>query len=291
MLFRSGEALVTVEGDRTLWVRRVAVRGDSHTMSIPIEKEWRRHDLYVSVLVLRPGSSGEKVTPARALGIVHLPLDRSDRKLEVAIDAPKNMVPETVMKIRVKVPDAKGDQAQVTVSAVDVGILNITRYATPDPHGFFFGRLRYGADQHDVYGRLIEKMQGVRGKLKFGGDSAPKTTRSLPKKVRLVDLFSGPVKLNAQGEAEISMPVPDFNGTLRLMAVVSGGGRYGSQEAEVTVAAPIIAELATPRFLSIGDSANLALDLHNMSGTTQDLKVKLESLDGLKIQQIGRAHV
>ena len=281
----AGEALVTVEGDRTLWVRRVAVRGDSHTMSIPIEKEWRRHDLYVSVLVLRPGSSGEKVTPARALGIVHLPLDRSDRKLEVAIDAPKKMVPETVMKIRVKVPDPKGDQAQVTVSAVDVGILNITRYATPDPHGFFFGRLRYGADQHDVYGRLIEKMQGVRGKLKFGGDSAPKTTRSLPKKVRLVDLFSGPVKLNAQGEAEISMPVPDFNGTLRLMAVVSGGGRYGSQEAEVTVAAPIIAELATPRFLSIGDSANLALDLHNMSGTTQDLKVKLESLDGLKIQQ------
>ena len=281
----AGEALITVEGDRTLWVKRMAVSGESQTLSIPIEKEWKRHDLYVSVLVLRPGNGGEKVTPARALGIAHLPLERGERKLNVALEAPRKMVPETTMKIKVKVPDAKGDQAQVTVSAVDVGILNITRYATPDPHAFFFGKLRYGADQYDVYGRLIEKMQGMRGKLKFGGDTTPKATKSLPKKVRLVDLFSGPVKLDANGEAMIDLPVPDFNGTLRLMAVVSGGGRYGSQEAEVTVAAPIIAELATPRFLSFGDTANLALDLHNMSGSAQDIKVNLYSPDGLKIQQ------
>jgi len=281
----AGEALVTVEGDRTLWAKRIAVRGSSHVMSIPIDKAWKRHDLYVSVLVLRPGNSGEKVTPTRALGIVHLPLERGERKLMVALDAPKKMLPETALKVRVKVPEAKGEQSMVTLSAVDAGILNITRFATPDPHGFFFGKLRYGADQYDVYGRLIEKMPGVRGKLKFGGDNTPKTTRSLPKKVKLVDLFSGPVKLNANGEAEISLPVPDFNGTLRLMAVVSGGGRYGSQEAEVTVAAPIIAELATPRFLLMGDSANLALDLHNMSGTAQHLAVKLHSPDGLKISQ------
>ena len=281
----AGEALVTVEGDRTLWVKRIAVRGDSHALSIPIDPTWKRHDLYISVLVLRPGNSGEKVTPARALGIVHLPLERGDRKLSVALEAPKKMLPETSLKIKVKVPEAKGDQAQVTISAVDVGILNITRYATPDPHGFFFGKLRYGADQYDVYGRLIEKMQGMRGKLKFGGDNTPKATKSLPKKVKLVDLFSGPVKLNANGEAEISLPVPDFNGTLKLMAVVSGGGRYGSQEAEVVVAAPIIAELATPRFLLFGDSATLALDLHNMSGTEQQLKVQLRSPDGLKVAQ------
>jgi hypothetical protein len=53
---------------------------------------------------------------------------------------------------------------------------------TPDPHGHFFGKLRYGADQYDVYGRLIEKMAGRKGKLKFGGDAAPKPTTSLPKR-------------------------------------------------------------------------------------------------------------
>ncbi len=279
-----GQALISVEADRTLWTQRMAMPDGGLTVDIPLDKAWRRHDLYVSVMVLRPGSAGEKVTPARALGIIHLPLERGERKLTVSLDAPKKMLPETPLKVKVKVPAAKGQQALLTLSAVDVGILNITRFPTPDPHGHFFGKLRYGADQYDVYGRLIEKMAGRKGKLKFGGDAAPKPTTSLPKKVKLVDLFSGPVSLNEQGEAEVTLPVPDFNGSLRLMAVVATPEQFGSAEAEVQVAAPLVAELATPRFLTVGDSAVIALDLHNLSGAAQTLKVEVSSPDGLRIQ-------
>ena len=279
----AGQAIVAVEGDRTLWLKRLWIPESGATLDVPVEKEWKRHDLYVSVLVLRPGSAGDRVTPARALGIVHLPLERGERKLAVTLEAPQKMRPENDLKVRIKVPDAKGEKALVTLSAVDVGILNITRYASPDPHAYFFGKLRYGPDQLDVYGRLIEKMQGQKGRLRFGGDNTPKATRSLPKKVKLVDLFSGPVLLNERGEAEISLPVPDFNGTLRLMAVVAASERYGAKEAEVTVAAPLVAEIATPRFIAFGDSATVALDLHNLSGTAQKLTVSLASDAGLRI--------
>lgn len=284
-----GEALISVEGDRTLWFKRISVSGSTATVDIPLNKEWKRHDLYVSVMVLRPGNEGDRVTPARALGIVHLPLERAERKLNVVLEAPQKVLPETTVKVKVKAPEAKGQKAFVTLSAVDVGILNITRYASPDPHGFFFGKLRYGADQHDIYGRLIEKMQGQKGKLKFGGDNTPKPSRSLPKKVKLVDLFSGPVMLNDQGEAEISLVLPDFNGTLRLMAVVAASERFGAKDVEMTVAAPLVAELATPRFLSFGDSGIVALDLHNLSGVTQQLKVSLKGNDGLHIQEAERS--
>lgn len=279
-----GQALISVEADQTLWTQRIAMPDGGTTIDIPLDKAWRRHDLYVSVMVLRPGSAGERVTPARALGLVHLPLERGERKLAVSLDAPKKMLPETPLKVKVKVPAAKGQQALLTLSAVDVGILNITRFATPDPHGHFFGKQRYGADQYDVYGRLIEKMAGRKGKLKFGGDAAPKPTTSLPKKVKLIDLFSGPVSLDAQGEAEVTLPVPDFNGSLRLMAVVATPEQFGSAEAEVQVAAPLVAELATPRFLTVGDSAVIALDLHNLSGAAQTFKVEVSSPDGLRIQ-------
>lgn len=284
----AGEALVTVEADKTLWVKRVSMPLDGTTLDIPIDKEWKRHDLYVSVVVLRPGNAGEKVTPARALGLAHLTLERSDRKLAVTLDAPKKMEPSARLKVRVKVPEAKGQQAVVTLSAVDAGILNITRYATPDPFSHFFGKLRYGADMYDVYGHLIEKLGGQKGKLKFGGDGAPKASRGLPKKVHLVDLFSGPVTLNPQGEAEIALEVPDFNGTLRLMAVVATTDRFANAESEVVVAAPLVAELLTPRFLTIGDQAVVALDLHNLSGAAQKLKVALVNRDGLKIHNAER---
>lgn len=278
-----GEALVMVEGDHVLWLKRLPVSAKGSTVSIPIKADWKRHDLYISAVVFRPGNKGDKVTPARALGIIYLPLDRADRKLDVAIEAPAKIKPDTNVKIKVKVPNAKAEKAMVTLSAVDVGILNITQFATPDPFEFFFGRLRYGADIHDIYGRVIEKMAGQKGKLKFGGDSAPKSGKNLPKKVKLIDLFSGPVLLNEQGEAEITLPVPDFNGTLRLMAVVSGADRYGSKDQEMIVAAPVVAEIATPRFLSLGDKALIALDLTNLSGSEQQLSLKLSGGDGLKI--------
>ena len=169
----AGQAIVTVEGDRTLWVKRAWIPEKGATFDVPVDKAWKRHDLYVSVIVLRPGSEGERVTPARALGIQYLPLDRGDRKLTVTLEAPQKMRPENDLKVRVKVPDAKGEQALVTLSAVDVGILNITRYSSPDAHAYFFGKLRYGPDQLDVYGRLIEKMQGQKGRLRFGGDAQP----------------------------------------------------------------------------------------------------------------------
>lgn len=279
----AGEALVTVEGDRTLWVRRMAVRAEGMTIDIPIDKTWLRHDLYVSVMVLRPGNAGDRVTPARALGIAYLPLARDSRKLAVSLEAPQKMEPEQPLKVKVKVPEARGRQAMVTLSAVDAGILNITRFASPDPFGFFFGKVRYDVDAYDIYGRLIEKMDGQKGKLKWGGDTAPRPTRSLPKKVRLVDLFSGPVALDDKGEAEISLPVPDFNGSLRLMAVAAAGERYGMQEGEVTVAAPLIVELATPRFLSAGDSALLALDVQNLAGSEQKVHVVISNDEGLVI--------
>jgi alpha-2-macroglobulin len=269
----AGEMIVTVEGGAALWTKRLALPAEGGSVDIPVGVDWKRHDLYVSVIALRPGSQGDRVTPTRAVGLIHLPLERGERKLGVTLEAPKKTQPGQASKVKIKVPGAKGQSALLTLSAVDVGILNITRFATPDPYRFFFDRQRYGADLHDVYGRLIEKMAGKKGKLKWGGDTTPKPTRSLPQKVELIDLFTGPIQLDANGEADIPLKLPDFNGTLRLMAVVAAPDRFGSSDTEMTVAAPVVAELLMPRFISFGDSATLALDLTNLTGGDHKFKV------------------
>lgn len=279
-----GQALVTVEGDRMLWSTWVAVKATGTVVEIPVSKDWKRHDLYVAAAVFRPGSEGDRVTPARALGLAFLPIASTDRKLDVKLTAAPKAVPETKTTVRVKVDGAQGKQATVTLSAVDVGILNINQYATPDPLDYFFGKHRYAPELLDMYGKLIEKMDGTKGKLKWGGDAAMRgDSKSLPKKVKLVDLFSGPVTLNAQGEADIPLDLPDFNGTLRLMAVAFTADNYGSTDTEMVVAAPIVAELNTPRFITPGDQAAIALDLTNLSGAEQKISIKLEALDPLAI--------
>jgi alpha-2-macroglobulin len=284
-----GTALVTVEGDRLLWSKRVPVSAEGTKLGIPVDASWARHDLYITVTAFRPGSQGDRVTPARAVGLVHLPLSREDRQLKVALQAPAKVLPEKRATVKIKVDGLAGQSGFVTLSAVDAGILGITRYKSPDAFDFFFGKHRFAAELTDMYGKLIEKMEGATGKLKFGGDSKMRDSKSLPKKVKLVDLFSGPVALNAKGEAEVPLDIPDFNGTLRLMAVVATPERYGRAEAEMVSAAPIAAELAMPRFISPGDAATLALDVTNLSGAPQDIKVQLEGAEPLRVREGDKA--
>ena len=281
-----GQALITVQGDKLLWSKRISVSAAGTELSLPMDPAWSRHDLYVTATVFRPGNAGDKVTPARALGLLHLPLARDERKLKLTIKVADKIRPETKLPVTLKVEGLAGmaaSTALVTVSAVDVGILNITHYKSPDPVDFFFGKHRLEVDLADMYGKLIEKMDGQRGKLAFGGDSRMRDSKSLPKKVKLVDLFSGPVKLDAKGEAVVVLDIPDFNGTLRLMAVAATADKFGQAEAQTVSAAPLVAELSTPRFISPGDAATLALDVTNLTEQTQSIQVKLDAAEPVRI--------
>ncbi len=275
----AGKGYLLVESSEgPLWWQEIDVPAEGKAYDIPLDKKWARHDLYVSALVVRPGERKANVTPKRAVGVLHLPLERGQRKLALTVTAPEKMRPKQPLKLKLTAKNADGSvpkQVQVLVSAVDVGILNITRYATPDPYASLFGRKEYGADQLDVYGQLIEAGQGRVASLAFGGDALAKGGKRPDTSVTIVALQSAPVTLNEQGEGEVSVDIPDFNGELRLMAQAWTDERYGMAEAKTVVAAPLIAELSTPRFLAGGDQTSVALDLSNLSGKAQKLDVQL----------------
>ncbi len=286
-----GKGLLMVEADRMLYVQEIDVKRGSR-FEIPVTKDWERHDIYITALVFRGGNASSKVTPARAVGVAHVPMNRAQRRVEVGLSLPKQMRPEQTLTTTVAVPKLAGQDAYVTVSAVDVGILNITRFPVPDANKHFFAQRRLGVDAYDVYGRIIESLDGVIGKLRFGGDMALQPlaqARRPTSKVQTVDLFSGPVKLDAKGNAKIALKVPDFNGTLRVSALAYSADRYGNGDAEIVVRAPIVAEASYPRVLAPGDRSNVTLDLTNFTGKAGDFDVKVEGLGPLTVAQGARS--
>ncbi len=285
----AGSGYLLVESaNGPLWWQTIDVPAAGKTYDIPLAKEWLRHDLYVSALVIRPGERKANVTPKRAVGLLHLPLERAPRKLAVALEAPAKMRPNQPLKVKVHARNADGSPARgahVLLSAVDVGILNITDYKTPDPFATLFGRKAYGADQYDVYGQLIEG-GGRLASLAFGGDAALASGGKRPQtNVTIVARQAQPVALDEQGEGEVSVDIPDFNGELRVMAQAWTDERYGVAEAKTVVAAPLVAELSAPRFLAGGDRSQLALDLTNLSGSEQNLAVRLAVEGPLALEQ------
>ena len=70
-----------------------------------------------------------------------------------------------------------GEEARVVVAAVDVGILNLTNYKPPAPDDYYLGQRRLTAEIRDLYGQLIDGMQGARGQIRSGGDARRGTCR------------------------------------------------------------------------------------------------------------------
>ncbi|SMF47251.1 hypothetical protein SAMN02745866_03036 [Alteromonadaceae bacterium Bs31] len=278
-----GEALILVESDRPLWSKKLAVSAAGSTVHIPIDESWSSHNIYISALLVQPSGDSKKTTPKRAMGLIHLPLDREQRKLGISIDAPEKVQPQTSLSAKLTI-DKPGLKSRVSLAAVDVGVLSISNFETPDPFDYFFGQRRYSVDAKDIYADVIEAHQAEIAQQRFGGDADLVRGGKKPQsEVQIVSLFNGPVEFDSQGEATVKLDLPDFNGRIRLMAVAFGEHSFGSEEAEVTVAAPIIAEIAMPRFLAQGDKSTIALDVQNLTEQTQNLSINTTSEPPLKL--------
>ncbi len=64
-----------------------------------------------------------------------------------------------------------GEGLRLTLAAVDEGILGLTKFQSPDPTKFYFGRKALGVGVRDDYGRLLNANLGAPSIPKQGGDS------------------------------------------------------------------------------------------------------------------------
>ncbi|WP_374652970.1 alpha-2-macroglobulin [Dongia sp.] len=283
----AGEAQVTVATDRIVDSFAVSLPKDGKTIKIPVDKKWGA-GAYVLVNAYRAGKGNEH-GPGRAIGLAWLAIDPQPRNLQVSMNVPETMQPRQSVEIPVTVTNLAGKDAYVTLAAVDEGILQLTDFATPDPLDHYFGKRRLGVEIRDLYGQLIDGKEGKRGTIRSGGDGEGLAKRGAPKEIKLVALFSGIVKLDAQGKALIKFDVPDYNGRLRLMAVAWDDQNVGAAEAPLVVRDPVVALASAARFLAPGDSSNVSLSLQNVEGAAGTYEIDLSASDNLRL--IGETHL
>ncbi|CDG20754.1 Uncharacterized lipoprotein yfhM [Xenorhabdus poinarii G6] len=291
---QAGKGYLLVESsDGPLWWQKIDVPEKGLDVALPINQAWARHDLYLTAVVVRPGDKSRQATPKRAIGVLHIPLLDKARKLNLALNAPDKMRPNQDLTVKIKVTPQQGQQlpqqVNVLLSAVDSGVLSITDFKTPDPYDAFFGRKRYSVDQYDVYGHLIEA-EGRQAKLRFGGDGSDSALERGGKKplteVKIIAEQAKPITLNTDGEGEITLPIPDFNGELRLMAQAWSDDEYGHNERKIIVAAPVITQMSLPRFMAGGDQSQLSLDITNATEQPQTVTLKFAAEGLVKLPGI-----
>ncbi len=263
----AGTALITVLSNRLVTMKAVAVTEGENLIDLPVTDEWGA-GVYVTATALRPMDVAAGRNPARALGLAYAAIAPGNRALTATIMAPATADPRGALDVAVKVGGvAAGDQAWVTIAAVDVGILNLTAFDAPDPQGHYFGQRKLGVGIRDIYGRLIDGLAGDAGIVRSGGDAAKQARlQSPPPTEELVAYFSGPIAVGADGIAHANFTLPSFNGTVKLMAVAWSAKGVGQASQDVLVRDPVVVTASLPRFLAPGDQARVLLEIVHATG-------------------------
>ena len=273
-----GTALITVLSNRLVSMQAVEVAEGENLIPLTVTDEWGA-GVYVTASVIRPMDVAAGRNPARALGLTHAAIDPGARALTATVEMAAEVAPRGPLPIAVKVDGvAAGDTAYVTIAAVDVGILNLTGFAAPDPKGHFFGQRKLGVGIRDIYGRLIDGMNGAKGEVRSGGDAGAQARLSAPPPTEeLVAYFEGPIAVGADGYARTSFDLPSFNGTVKVMAVVWSKKGVGQASADVLVRDPVVVTASLPRFMAPGDQSRLLLEIVHATGPSGRMGLDVSS--------------
>jgi uncharacterized protein YfaS (alpha-2-macroglobulin family) len=283
----AGRVLMTVAGSRVYETRNLDVPREGLVVELPVRAEWDA-GAYVTATVFRTAQADAPHRPSRAVGLAWLARDFSARTLEVAIETPERITPRRTLDVEMTVAGLdSGEEAFVTLAAVDQGILQLTRFETPNPADWYFGKRKLGVALRDGYGHLIEAAEGTLARIRQGGDEAAEG-RHLggldASSVKTVSLFSGIVKVGAGGHVTVPLDVPDFNGRLRLMAVAWSIDKVGSADSNIIVRDPVVSQVTLPRFLAPGDESAVTVTLHNVDGPAGAYNIAFDAEGAVEVK-------
>ncbi len=325
-----GTLLLTVEREKLLSYRTVTLTGNTATLDIPVWRGYAPN-VYLSATLIRaapapqPGEenlsdgatrvSGDagNVTlkkqafpnawrndEKRAFGVIPLTLDAERNRLSIEMDIPEEVRPNSEVEIAFQVRGTRRQQFHVCIAAVDEGILALTDFQTPRPHDYFYRQRGLETRTFDLYGALLPERPGAvqRVPLHPGGDSqamAQQRVRRLSTasamRVKPVSRWAGIVKTDTRGRGTVRFTLPQFNGTLRLMAVAFAGATYGAAEASLRVREPIVLTPTFPRFLAGGDKIRVPVTLANGTGADGTFTVKLTATGAVQLLDSGEHQV
>jgi len=279
----AGKRTINVLGDRLLTTQSADVKEGQTKVNIAIGKDWGT-GAYVVATLRRPLDTAAGRMPGRAIGLKWFGIDKSERTLKVSLAPPALVRPGTALKLPVKIEGLnRGEDAKIVVAAVDVGILNLTNYKPPAPDDYYLGQRRMTSEIRDLYGQLIDGMQGTRGQIRTGGDSAGAELQGSPPTQKPLALYSGIVTVGANGTAEVTFDIPEFAGTARVMAVAWTATKVGRANTDVTVRDPVVLTATLPRFLLNGDRGTMTMDLDNVEGAAGDYVISVKTTGPVKL--------
>ena len=186
-------------------------------------------------------------------GVVPFTVTSPESHLAPIIHMADEVKPEA--PCHVMVSEKNGREMAYTLAIVDEGLLDLTRFRTPDPWQAFNAREALGVNTWDLYNYVVGTYGGrIEQLFSIGGDDAlNKGPKAIVNRFKPVVQFAGPFLLKKGEKRQHTYKMPNYNGRVRVMVVAGNGEAYGNTEKSVLVRKPVMLLGTLPRVIGIGE--------------------------------------
>ncbi|SDQ05490.1 alpha-2-macroglobulin family protein [Flagellimonas zhangzhouensis] len=280
---RGGRALISIEnGTEVLSQQWVETTEKETKASIPITAEMAPN-AYINISSLQPHGQVANDLPIRLYGVVPLLVENPATFLEPLITMPEVLVPETSFKAVVS--EANNKPMTYSLAVVDEGLLDLTRFQTPDIHSSFYARQSLGVNTFDIfddvmgaYSVSVDNIYAIGG----GGIGAGAKNRKA-QRFKPVVTYLGPFTLKAGEKATHTIQMPNYVGSVRTMVVAgNANSAYGNTEKSTPVRKPLMVLTSLPRKLSPGEKVTVPVTVFAMEAKVKNVKVTVDAGNALE---------
>ncbi len=291
-------ALMTVEREGIRSHSTFRLTSTQQTVTVPISAG-DIPNIFVSVLLVKGRTAADAADdasdpgkPSFRLGYASLNVEDASKRLSVVVKANKDEFrPAGSAKVDVLVKDAQGAAAasEVTLWAVDYGVLSLTGFTTPDVLKSVYVEKALQVMNTDSRQRIVSRrVLTPKGETDGGGGGAESGVSQLRKDFRVLAFWLGSVATDSRGHASADIKLPESLTTYRIMAVAADkASRFGSADSEIRINKPVVLKAAFPRFMARGDKAYFGSVVTSQLKQPGSAIVTMRSLDPEVLQVTG----
>lgn len=272
-----GKGIVSIEtGSKVLKTFWVDTKSGETKFSFKAEKEMSPN-IYVNVSLLQPHAQTINDLPIRMYGVIPIMVEDKNTHLNPIIDIPSTIRPE--QQVSMTVSEQSGKEMYYSIALVDEGLLDLTRFKTPDPYQYFYAREALGVKSWDLFDYVIGAWgTNLERILTIGGDEGLNNKNADKKANRFkpVVKYMGPFYLKKGEKAKHNFTLPQYIGSVRAMVVAAHEGSYGNAEKTISVKKPLMLLGTAPRVLGTKEKIRVPVSLFTMEKNMGNVSVSIK---------------
>lgn len=291
----SGTAWVTTEREGLRHSYTTNLTGNAPLVYVPISTG-DAPNVFVSVTLVRGVAQSTRAHPMPEwrVGYCQLTVDSPANHLAVEVSAlPTSARPGERVKATVKVSQSlllprsaatPVQGAEVTLFAVDEGVLSLSGDSVPDPHAHFTQPRPLSVESGISLAQLLAEdpeLQEFHNKGAIGGGGGKEAIGRMRTDFRPCAFWAADLITDANGEVTAEFVIPDSLTRFRVAAVAaSGTSAFGSGSTSLQVHKPLMLQPNLIEFAHVGDELAATALVFNRSTQSLDVVVRLK-LDAL----------